>query len=61
MQLSFLLLSFCLSFVLQMFCCRACLQLAWWGVAFWGVIFYTAFGGKKKEAPAEQAAPAAAH
>jgi hypothetical protein len=32
-------------------------------VAFWGVVFYTAFGGKKKEAPAaaEEAKPAAAH
>jgi hypothetical protein len=28
-------------------CCPP--QLAWWGVAFWGAIFYTAFGGKKKE------------
>jgi hypothetical protein len=38
-------------------------QLAWWGVAFWGAIFYTAFGGKKKEAApaAEEAKPAAAH
>jgi hypothetical protein len=38
---------------------RALLQLAWWGVAFWGSIFYLAFGrgGKKKEAaPAEAAA-----
>lgn len=39
-------------------------QLAWFGVAFWGAIFYTAFGGKKKEAApaaAEEAKPAAAH
>jgi hypothetical protein len=40
-------------------------QLAWWGVAFWGVVFYTAFGGKKKEAaPADEAktaVTAAAH
>lgn len=34
-------------------------QLAWWGVAFWATVFYTAFGGKKKEAPAP-AAPAQA-
>lgn len=27
------------------------LQLAWWGVAFWAAVFYTAFGGKKKEIP----------
>lgn len=26
-------------------------QLAWWGVAFWAAVFYTAFGGKKKEIP----------
>jgi hypothetical protein len=42
--------------------CRV--QLAWFGVAFWGAIFYTAFGGKKKEAApaaAEEAKPAAAH
>jgi hypothetical protein len=41
------------------------MQLAWFGVAFWGAIFYTAFGGKKKEAAppaaAEEAKPAAAH
>lgn len=39
-------------------------QLAWFGVAFWGVVFYAAFGGKKKEAApaaAEEAKPAAAH
>lgn len=42
-------------------CVCAMLQLAWWGVAFWGAVFYTAFGGKKEAAPAaEQAAPAAA-
>lgn len=29
-------------------------QLAWWGVAFWGAVFYTAFGGKKKQAPAAE-------
>lgn len=34
-------------------------QLAWWGVAFWGTVFYAAFGRKKKEAPApEEAAKA---
>lgn len=36
-------------------------QLAWWGVAFWGAVFYTAFGGKKKEAAPEEAKAAAAH
>jgi hypothetical protein len=44
--------------------CYCPVQLAWFGVAFWGAIFYTALGGKKKEAappPAEEAKPAAAH
>jgi hypothetical protein len=40
-------------------------QLAWWAVAFWGAVFYTAFGGKKKEPAAAPAAaeakPTAAH
>lgn len=33
-------------------------QLAWWGVAFWGAVFYTAFGGKKKAPTTEEVAKA---
>ena len=35
-------------------------QLAWFGAAFWVVVFGVAFGGGKKEKPAAAAAPAAA-
>lgn len=57
-------LLWCLSHLLVMRAAVWHVQLAWFGVAFWGVVFYAAFGGKKKEAApaaAEEAKPAAAH